>query len=128
MTRKNDSRHIDYQALLDDIRHELEKVYHLNMHPALVLDAIDILIHEQTGLACVADETERCDLGNDKLFTQGNFVVLTCNKHDPSSHGPIEAWAYQGPLNFSQAVPLVFGTGVSPAEALASLTEKLKDE
>ena len=54
-TQNNDSGPIDYLSLIEDIRHELKKVYHLNMHPALVLDTIDILIHEHTGLACVAD-------------------------------------------------------------------------
>ena len=66
-TQNNDSRPIDYQSLVNDIRHELEKVYHLNMHPALVLDTIDILINEQTGLECVADTTERHDPGNEGL-------------------------------------------------------------
>ncbi|MFC1652701.1 hypothetical protein ACFL3F_03170 [Planctomycetota bacterium] len=66
-TQNNDSRPIDYQSLVNDIRHELEKVYHLNMHPALVLDTIDILINEQTGLACVADNTERHDPGTEGL-------------------------------------------------------------
>ena len=66
-TQNNDSRPIDYQAILNDIRHELEKVYRLNMNPALVLDTIDILIHEQTGLACVADNTQRCDPANEGL-------------------------------------------------------------
>ena len=65
--QNNDSRPIDYQALLNDIRHELEKVYGLNMNPALVLDTIDILIHEHTGLVCVADNTQRCDSGNEGL-------------------------------------------------------------
>jgi len=64
-TQNNDSGPVDYQSLIDDIRHELKKVYHLNMHPALVLDTIDILIHEHTGLACVADTTERHDPGNE---------------------------------------------------------------
>jgi len=62
-TRNNDNRPIDYQGLINDIRHELEKVYHFGMHRALVLDAIDILIHEQTGLACVADSSQRLDPG-----------------------------------------------------------------
>jgi hypothetical protein len=120
-------RPIDYQALLDDIRHELEKVYRLNMNPALVLDTIDILIHEQTGLACVADKTERYDSGNDQLFAPCDFVVLTCNEHDPSSHGPIEAWAYQGPLDFGSAKPLVFGAGMTLTEALMALSAQMKD-
>ena len=69
-TQNNDSRPIDYQSLVNDIRHELEKVYHLNMHPALVLDTIDILINEQTGLECVADTTERHDPGNEGLHIE----------------------------------------------------------
>ena len=69
-TQNNDSRLIDYQGLIADIRHELEKVYRLNMHPALVLDTIDILIHEQTGLACVADSSQRCDPGNAGLHIE----------------------------------------------------------
>ena len=63
-TQNNDSQPIDHQGLIGDIRHELEKVYRLGMHPALVLDTIDILIHEQTGLAYVADSSQRCDPGN----------------------------------------------------------------
>jgi hypothetical protein len=66
-TQNNHSRPVDYQRLMDDIRHELEKVYRLDMHPALVLDTIDILIHEQTGLACVADSSQRCDPENASL-------------------------------------------------------------
>jgi hypothetical protein len=62
-TSNNDKRPIDYQGLINDIRHELEKVYHFGMHRALVLDTIDILIHEQTGLACVADSSHRLDPG-----------------------------------------------------------------
>jgi hypothetical protein len=65
MTTQNSESHpIDYQSLIRDIRHELQKCYHLNMHPALVLDTIDILIHEQTDLACVADEIERSQSEN----------------------------------------------------------------
>ena len=66
-TQNNDSWPIDYQAIINDIRHELEKVYCLNMNPALVLDTIDILIHEHTGLACVADNMQRCDPANEGL-------------------------------------------------------------
>ena len=61
----NDSPPIDYPSLIQDIRHELEKVYRMNLHPAWVLDAIDILIHEQTGLACVADIIKRGEPGSD---------------------------------------------------------------
>lgn len=69
-TKNENSIPINYQALLDNIRHELEKVYHLNMNPALVLDAIDIIIHEQTGLACVADTLERCNPSNEGLHVE----------------------------------------------------------
>ena len=74
----NDNRPVDYQALIGDIRHELEKCYHLNMHPALVLDAIDILIHEQTGLACVADEIAR---GKPEDDTKGLHISLPPADH-----------------------------------------------
>ena len=126
-TRDNKNQPIDYQTLLEDIRHELVKVYYLDMNPAFVLDAIDIIIHEQTGLPCVADTTKRCEPVNDLLSAKCDFVVLSYNRHDPSSHGPIEAWAYQGPLNFDQAKPLVFGAGKDPVEAFAALTMQLKD-
>jgi len=66
-TRNENSQQINHQALLDDIRHELRKVYEFKMNPALVLDTIDILIHEHTGLPCVADTTERPDSGNEGL-------------------------------------------------------------
>ncbi len=69
-TQNNDSHSVDHQGLIGDIRYELEKVYRLNMHPALVLDTIDILIHEQTGLACVADSSQRCDPGNAGLHIE----------------------------------------------------------
>jgi len=69
-TQNNDSRPVDYQGLIGDIRHALVKVYHLGMHPALVLDTIDILIHEQTGLACVADSSQRCDPGKAGLHIE----------------------------------------------------------
>lgn len=62
---KNDP--IDYPALIADIRHELKKVYHFNMHPALVLDAIDILIHEKTGLACISDASQEETITDEKL-------------------------------------------------------------
>ena len=68
--KTNNNRPVDYQGLIEDIRHELEKLYHFDMHPALVLDAIDILIHEQTGLACVADSSQRCDPGNAGLHIE----------------------------------------------------------
>jgi len=69
-TQNNHNQPIDYHGLLNDIRHELEKVYHVNMHPALVLDTIDILIHEKTGLACVADSAQRRDPGNAGLHIE----------------------------------------------------------
>ena len=59
--QENKSDPIDYQSLIEDIRHELRKVYEFKMNPALVLDTIDILIHEQTGLACVADKATGSD-------------------------------------------------------------------
>ena len=78
MVRPKDISFIDYPVLIDDIRHELEKFYHLNMHPALVLDTIDILIHEQTGLVCVADNIERGNPGND---TKGLYIALPPADH-----------------------------------------------
>ncbi len=66
-SENNQGKPIDYPTLVDDIRHELGKVYHLNMNPAMVLDTIDILIHEHTGLACMADTTETCHPRNKGL-------------------------------------------------------------
>ena len=54
------------------------------------------------------------------------FVVLTCNARDPSPHGPFEAWAYRGPLEFSLAETVVFGAGQTPADALAALDGLLR--
>ena len=73
-----ENRSIDYQSLIDDTRHELEKFYRMNMHPALVLDTIDILIHEQTGLACVADEIER---GKPEKDMKGLHIALPPADH-----------------------------------------------
>ena len=76
--QRNDNRPLDYQSLIGDIRHELEKCYRMNMHPALVLDTIGILIHEQTGLACVADGIER---GKPEYETKGLYIALPPADH-----------------------------------------------
>ena len=62
-------------------------------------------------------------------FLRGQaFVVLTCNGNDPSPHGPFEAWAYRGPLDFATAQPVKFGVGESPIDAVAALDDLLTPE
>jgi len=57
----------------------------------------------------------------DRFLKKDGFVILTRNDDDPSRHGPFEAWAYQGPLDFDVATPVVFGAGDSIPEALDAL-------
>ena len=61
----------------------------------------------------------------DEFLHQGGFAVLTKNRHDPNPGMPFEAWAYQGPLDFDTATPLVFGLGTSGFDALNSLDKLL---
>jgi hypothetical protein len=126
-THEHNGRSIDYPQLVDDIRHELAKVYELDMNPALVLDAIDIIIHEQTGLKCVAEQAQRSDPKENTPLAKCDFVVLTHNPDDPSLQGPFEAWAYVGPLDFRDAVPLAFGAADSIPAALQALSAQLAD-
>jgi len=63
----------------------------------------------------------------DAFLHQGGFAVLTKNRHDPNPGMPFEAWAYQGPLDFDSATPLVFGLGTSAFDALCSLDKLLTD-
>ena len=123
--QNNDSASIDYQTLIQDIRHELEKCYRLNMHPAWVLDTIDILIHEQTGLACVADTIERGDSGKDSLPAKCDFIVLACNRQDQKPGFPVESWAYEGNLDFHTAKPPAYGCGKDVQESLMALREHI---
>jgi len=58
-------------------------------------------------------------------FLQRGFVVLTLNRHDPSTEMPFEAWAYHGPLDFEVATPRVFGLGTSGIDALFGLDRLL---
>jgi hypothetical protein len=58
-----------------------------------------------------------------KLLDHG-FIVITRNPDAPPE-SRIEAWAYQGPLDFSTASPLRFGLGRNPGQAIAALVEHL---
>jgi len=60
-------------------------------------------------------------------FLHQGFSVLTMNRHDPSPDIPFEAWAYQGPLDFDVAIPVVFGLGATGFDALSSLDELLAE-
>jgi len=62
----------------------------------------------------------------DAFLCQG-FAVLALNLHEPNPDMPFEAWAYQGPLDFDIATPLVFGLGTSGFDALSSLDKLLAD-
>ena len=56
-----------------------------------------------------------------RFLRQSTFAVLTWNGGAPSEHGPFEAWAYRGLLDFESASPVAFGTGKSPSDALSAL-------
>ena len=62
---------------------------------------------------------------NEKCFEQCDFIVLAKNRQDPNPKAPIEAWAYQGPLDFQQATPVTLGQGVDITEALKALEGQL---
>lgn len=60
------------------------------------------------------------------LCRRGGWIVLGCNRHDPHPGLAFEAWAYQGPMDFSTAAPISFGLGAGVHEALAALNQQLK--
>ena len=60
-----------------------------------------------------------------ELFRQCDFIVLAQNSQDPNPQTPIEAWAYQGPLDFQKATPVTFGQGADIDEALRALESQL---
>ena len=59
------------------------------------------------------------------FLAKGGFVILARNAQDPSRSGPLEAWAYQGPLDFAQAEPVTFGLGTDIRAALDALNTQL---
>ena len=75
--------------------------------------------HDDADIRFEAERLER-------LLTEGGFIVLAKNQQDPHPGQPLEAWAYQGPLDFNQANPVTFGFGNSVAHVLAALNEQLK--
>ena len=56
---------------------------------------------------------------------KGGFAVLARNRQDPYSPADIEAWAYQGPLDFKSAKPVTFGLGKDYRHALQALDSQL---
>jgi hypothetical protein len=56
-----------------------------------------------------------------RFLGKGGFVVLGHNKSDPSRHGPLEAWAYRGPLDLAAATPVTFGVGEGVQDALEAM-------
>ena len=69
-------------------------------------------------------EEQQADL--DGFLKKDGFVVIVRNEGDPSAHGPYEAWAYQGPLDFETAEPVTFGVGTSVKDALDALELQLE--
>jgi hypothetical protein len=61
-----------------------------------------------------------------RFLKKDGFVIIACNREDPSQHGPFEAWAYRGPLDLQTAVPVTFGVGICVADALDALKHHLK--
>jgi len=62
-----------------------------------------------------------------RFLKKDGFVILTFNLGDASKHGPLEAWAYHGPLDLQVAAPVTFGVGATIPEALAALEHQLKN-
>ena len=62
-----------------------------------------------------------------RLLTKDGFIVLTHNDHDPSVHGPFEAWVYQGSVDIQALTPVTFGIGPTIPEALEALEFQLRD-
>ena len=58
---------------------------------------------------------------------KGGFAVLARNRQDPHPKAEIEAWAYQGPLDFKSAKPVTFGLGKDYRHALQALDCQLAD-
>jgi hypothetical protein len=56
-----------------------------------------------------------------RFLGKDGFVLLVKNTGDPSQHGPFEAWAYSGPLDFHAASPVTFGVGANVQESLTAL-------
>jgi len=62
----------------------------------------------------------------ERFFRKDGFAILTHNEGDPSKHGPFEAWAYQGPLDFQTAAPVTFGVGANVQGSLDALELQLQ--
>jgi hypothetical protein len=62
-----------------------------------------------------------------RFLDDKGFIVIGQNQHDPHPDQPFEAWAYHGPLDFQSAVPVTFGQGQTPMEALCALDEQLDE-
>ena len=76
------------------------------------------------------DDVAADDASNDterlkRFLADGGFIVLGENQHDPHPDLPFEAWAYRGPLDFQAAVPVTFGQGATPTQALIALDEQM---
>jgi len=61
----------------------------------------------------------------DLFLRKKGFVIIGRNQGDASKHGAIEAWAYEGPLDFDKAQPVVFGVGSCIRDSIAALDEQL---
>ena len=61
----------------------------------------------------------------ENFLRKGGFVVLAINHEDPNPQAPLEAWAYEGPLDFSKAGPVVFGLGADCRSALDALNTRI---
>ena len=61
-----------------------------------------------------------------RFLTKDGFIVLTHNDHDPSVHGPSEAWLHRGPIDLQALAPVTFGVGTGILEALEALELQLK--
>ena len=60
-----------------------------------------------------------------RFLDEEGFIVLGKNQHDPHLGMEFEAWAYQGPLDFTTAAPITFGSSGNMMDALTALNEQL---
>jgi hypothetical protein len=66
-----------------------------------------------------------------KYLNRNYFLVAGRNSTDPSPGAPYESWLYKGPLDFTKAIPIAFGSGSTFLDAISALelqAKQLKNE
>jgi len=98
----------------------------LEDHEHLSVEISEQLLRECSGPGCSSMESRPQEYLI-SFLEEGGFVVLGRNRQDPHPKSEIEAWAYQGPLDFKSAKPVTFGLGEDYRDALQALDCQLAD-